>query len=328
MSNPVLVEVTRGSGVESRHRGAICVTDAKGNVIAAVGDVTTPVYPRSAAKPLQTLALIETGAADRFNVSGQELALASASHNGEPEHVELVLQWLNRLGLGVDDLECGPSVMMEGLDGEPTRAHNNCSGKHAGFLTTALHLGETTAGYAGAAHPVQQRLRRLLSEMTDCDLSDAPEGIDGCGIPVLALPLDAMAFGMARMADPSGLDKNRAAAARRITAAMTGHPFLIAGSGRFDTRAMEATNGTVVVKTGAEGIHAAILPDAGLGIALKIDDGAKRAAEVAMAAVLDRLGVSGTPNDLARPTVLNAAGETVGAIRPCLPSGEYLWAES
>lgn len=323
MSNPVVVEVTRGNAVESRHRGAVCVIDAKGSVIAAVGDVARPVYPRSAVKPLQALALLETGAADRFDVGMEELALASASHNGEPQHVERVLRWLDRLGLSVDDLECGPSVMIDGMGDDPTRAHNNCSGKHAGFLTTALHLGEATAGYAGAAHPVQRRLRRVLSDMTDCDLSDAPQGIDGCGIPVLALPLNAMALGMARMADPSELDPVRAAAAKRIVAAMTGHPFLVAGSGRFDTRVMEAAGDLAIVKTGAEGVHAAILADAGLGVALKIDDGAKRAAEVMMAAVLDGLGVSGIPAGLARPDVLNAAGEVVGVIRPCLPPDAF-----
>ncbi|MHA1598651.1 MAG: asparaginase, partial [Alphaproteobacteria bacterium] len=250
MSNPVLVEVTRGNTVESRHRGAVCIMDAGGSVIAALGDVETPVYPRSAVKPLQALALIESG----VDISPEELALVCASHNGEPQHVEKVLQWLDRLGLGVDDLECGPSIMMEGLVDKPTRAHNNCSGKHTGFLATALHLGEPTTQYIAATHPVQQRLRRTLGEMCDVDLTDALPGskgygIDGCGIPVLAMPLQATALGMARMTAPS------AAAAQRIISAMTTHPFLVGGSGRFDTRLMQATNGQVVVKTGAEGVH-------------------------------------------------------------------------
>ncbi|MBT3238697.1 MAG: asparaginase [Rhodospirillaceae bacterium] len=317
--NPVLVEVTRGEMVESRHRGAVCVTDAAGTVIAGLGDIERAVYPRSAIKPLQALSLVESGA----DISAEELALACASHNGEPEHVDLACRWLGRLGLDVDDLECGPSVMMEGLTGSPTRAHNNCSGKHTGFLATALDMGELSAGYIGVAHPVQQRVRRILGEITDLDLSNAPEGIDGCGIPVLAMPLHAMALGLARMADPSALTSERATAAQRITRAMMEHPFLVAGSGRFDTRLMAAVKEPVVVKTGAEGVHAAILPNRGLGVALKIDDGAKRAAEVTMAAVLSALGVANIADDLISPVVLNAVGEEVGVIRPCLQTDGF-----
>ena len=318
--NELIVEVTRGDMVESRHRGACVVVDAAGRTVHAWGDADRIIYPRSAIKPLQTLALIETGAAGGFGLGPGELALASASHGATPEHVAFVSEWLERIGLGSGDLECGGHEPMDkdaakalARAGEtPGPLHNNCSGKHAGFLTTAKHMDEPTAGYSKPDHPVQQRLLAMLSEMGDADLTSAPRGADGCGIPVFGMPLKAMAQALARMADPKGLSANRAAAAKRVFQAMTAHPRLVAGPGRFDTLAMEAAKGAVAIKTGAEGMYAGIVPGLGLGIALKIDDGAKRAAEIAMAAVLKLLGVL-DPN-LETP-VLNAAGDGVGVVR-------------
>ena len=326
--NPLTVEVTRGGMVESRHRGAAVVMDAKGNAVHAWGEIERIVYPRSAIKPLQALAVVETGAAEAFAVTDAELALASASHCGQPQHMDVVLAWLERIGLGADDLECGAH---EPLDPEtakarvragesPGPADNNCSGKHAGMLTTAKHLGEETAGYTRPGHPVQQRLRAILTDIGGADLSQAPEGTDGCGIPVFGMPLSAMARAMARMADTGGLEAGRAEAAGRIVAAMMSNPLLVSGRGRFDTIAMEAANGAFAVKTGAEGVHGAILPRLGLGVAVKIDDGARRAAQVAMAAILDYLGVLDGEAKVAlagflETPVLNEKGERVGEIR-------------
>ncbi len=298
-NNPLTVEVTRGDMVESRHLGAAVVMDREGKIVHAWGDPDRVVYPRSAIKPVQALALIETGAAEALDVTDAELALASASHAGTPEHVSAVSRWLERIGLSPDDLECGGH---EPLDPDAAKGlvrtgeafgpvHNNCSGKHAGFLTTAMHLGEPVAGYTKPGHPVQERLKALLAEMSGADLTRAPEGTDGCGIPVFGMPLGAVALAMARMGSPENLDDGRAAAAKRIITAMMAHPFLVAGPDRFATNAMEAAPGRFAVKTGAEGMYCAILPGPGLGVALKIDDGAKRAAEVAMAAVLEHLGV-------------------------------------
>ncbi len=328
MDNPVLIEVTRGNGVESRHRGAIAVIDGSGNLIASWGEIDRPVFPRSAIKPLQALALVESGAADHFNLTSEELALACASHSGEPAQVQRVDRWLGRMGLGPEDLECGahpPRHAQEVADmvraGEsPGRSHNNCSGKHAGFLCTALHMGEPTKGYSKADHPVQQRLRAVLSELGGCDLSTTAHGIDGCGIPVIAMPLVAMARALARMANPVDMPEPRAAASRRIIAAMTSHPEMVGGNGRFDTRMMVAGRGAFVVKTGAEGVYAGILPGPGLGIALKIDDGATRAAETVMAALLKHFGVLGdgvidAVADLMEPVIVNAAGDPVGVVR-------------
>ena len=232
--------------------------------------------------------------------------------------------WLKRIGLSPEYLECGGH---DPLDRDAAKAlarageastpvHNNCSGKHTGFLCTALHMSEPPKGYSKLGHPVQDRLFAILSEMSGADLSQAPRGTDGCGIPVVGIPLIAMALALARMADPKDLDPGRAGAARRVFRAMTAHPRLVAGPGRFDTLAMEeglkSPGGAFAVKSGAEGMYAGILPGLGLGIALKIDDGAKQAAEIAMAAVLKLLGVL-DPNS--ETPVLNAAGDGVGVVR-------------
>ncbi|MDA0306961.1 MAG: asparaginase [Proteobacteria bacterium] len=320
--NPLMIEVTRGAMVESRHHGHAVVADRHGNVLHRWGEAGKIIYPRSAIKPLQALALIETGAADAYGLSDAELALATASHGATPEHTDLAAGWLERIGLGPKNLECGGHAPMDKptadnmirRDELPGPIHNNCSGKHAGFLTTAKHLGEPLAGYIGADHPVQRRLAAILAEMGDCDLSQAPTGTDGCGIPVYGMPLRAMATALARMADPSELSPERRAAAVRIIAAMTTHPRLVAGPGRFDTLVMEAAKGAFVVKTGAEGVYAGIIPEMGLGIALKIEDGAKRAAEVAMAAVLKHLGVLGG-TEFSEASVSNAKGVGVGTVR-------------
>lgn len=330
-ANPILVEVTRGDLVESVHRGAFAVVDATGRVHAARGDIERPVYARSAIKPLQAIPLVETGALDAFELGEAELALACASHGGEPMHVERVQDWLARLGLGEADLECGPQAPTHGpsrrsmlrADQPPTRLHNNCSGKHAGFLTAVRHLGEATQGYLHSDHPSQQRWRRVLAELSDTSLDDAAGGVDGCGIPVIALGLRATALAMARLAGPRDLAPERAAAARRIAAAMATYPELVAGSGRFCTDVMAITGRRALVKTGAEGVFTAMLPECGLGVVLKIDDGAARAAEVAIGALLEQLEVFGPVErdelaDRLNPPVLNRAGREVGRIRAVL----------
>lgn len=314
--------------VESHHRGAAAVVSTDGALVAAWGDVERPVYARSALKPLQTLPLIETGAAERFRLGEQEIALACASHGGELVHIECVTRWLKRIGLSVEDLECGPHLPLDQSAAaallqagqRPSALHNNCSGKHAGFLTTAVHLGEPTRGYIRPEHPVQQRLRQLLEELSGTDLKLAPTGVDGCGIPVIGVSLRATATAMARLAAPEALPAPRAAAARRIVGAMVAAPFMVAGSGRFCTRLMERCGAAVVLKTGAEGVFTAALPRRRVGIALKIDDGAGRAAEVAIGAVLRYLGVLTEADrrvlaELLEPAVHNRAGEPVGRMR-------------
>ncbi len=328
-ANPTLIELTRGDMVESAHRGAAAVVDAGGRVIATWGDVERAVYPRSAIKPLQAFPLLETGAADAFAVGADEIALACASHNGERTHVDAVTAWLGRMGLGESDLEGGPHAPLgqaarAGLlrAGAPFgRVHNNCSGKHAAMLATARHLGEPTAGYTSPEHPVQRRVRALLEDMGGTGLDDAPLGIDGCGIPTLGMPLRAVAHAMARLAAPEDLVPARAAAARRVAAAMAAHPHMVAGRNKFCTRVLAAGGGCVLVKTGAEGVFTAALPGSGLGIALKIDDGAVRAAEAAIAILLLRFGaLGGRVLDVlaghAHATQRNWGGTKIGVLRP------------
>jgi L-asparaginase II len=328
MSNPVLVELSRAGWLESAHRGAVAVTDAQGAVVWSAGDIDRPVFARSSLKMLQALPLVESGAADAFAVSPAELALACASHSAEPIHVSAVSAWLGRLDCDETCLACGAHMPINEAAARalilagaaPTRLHNNCSGKHAGFLTLARHLGAPIAGYERPDHPVQRRALAAMGEMAGVDLAALPLGVDGCAAPAPALPLRALATASARIADPSGLPPGRAEAARRLDAAVRAHPLYVAGSGRACTAIIEATNGAISVKTGAEGVYVAVLRDLGLGVALKIDDGAGRAAETAIAAVLVALDVVSPDHPaiaaLVDGPLLNTRGQTVGARRP------------
>jgi L-asparaginase II len=327
LSNPVLVEVWRGSEIESVHRGAACVADATGAIRAAWGDVDRPIYPRSAVKMIQVLPLLESGAADRFQLDDLEIAIACASHNGEREHARVVENWLTRIGVTCNVLECGchqPFSEQAALDlaashQTPTPLHNNCSGKHAGFITTALHLAIPMRDYINSSHPIQQHVTAALCEMTDFDLERAQPGIDGCGIPAYAIPLHSIARAMAKLASPSSLSVTRASGIRRIFHAMVTHPWLIGGTGRFDTEAMQMGSGEFVVKMGAEGVHVAVHPASGLGIALKIDDGTRRAADVAMGAMLQLFGFLADRTSPAHDALFNNRGEKVGVIRAVFP---------
>lgn len=327
-ANPVLVEVTRGPNVESVHRGSAVVVDRRGRVTHFWGDMNVSIYPRSAVKPLQAVPLVRTGAVRALGVSTGEIAMACASHGGEPEHTTTVGNWLNRLGYGPDDLECGAHPptdrgTREALSREgraPSTLHNNCSGKHAGFLTVCRHLGLPSPGYIRADHAVQELVRDALAELTGSSLDDAARGVDGCGIPVFSIPLRGLAAAMAKFADPEGLDDATADAIRTIRSAMTAHPHLVDGRDRFCTRVMETLAPNVLVKTGAEGTCCAAVLNQGLGIALKIDDGASRASEVAVGAILRLLGAL----DAARfpalrselePDILNVTGLRVGVIK-------------
>ncbi len=324
MPNPILVEVTRGALVESVHRGSIAVADAAGNIVFALGDLEAPVYPRSALKPIQALPLVESGAAEAFGLSGEEIALACASHSGEPMHTVPIAAWLARIGCGEADLACGAHMpryepVAEDMirRGEaPTRLHNNCSGKHTGFLTVTRHWDIATKGYERHDHPVQRAVAKNLGELAGVE-GELPWGIDGCAAPNFALPLAALARAFAKLAAPNALGLPRSGACKRIVSAMIAHPELVSGTGRACAILMRSCGGRAAVKIGAEGFYAAIIPEAGLGGVLKIDDGASRAAETAMAWMLERLGVLGTgAEELLRAPVLNTRGAIVGERRP------------
>ncbi len=321
------VLVFRGDEVESRHRVAYAVADPAGRVLHAERGILEPVYPRSAIKPLQALAMLESGAADRFALSESEIALACGSHAGEPVHVATVRAWLERLGLDAGALECGAhppqhaesAARLIATGRAPSPLHNNCSGKHAGMLTLARHLGVPHRGYLDPSHPVQQRVAAVLAEMAGLRSLPAP-AIDGCGVPTWPLPLSGLATAMARLAEPSGLAPSRAKACRRVCAAMQACPLLVAGTDRPCTQILAAAPG-VVVKTGAEGVYVAALPAPRVGLALKVEDGAARAAVVALLALLDALGALDNAArralaGLARPSLRNHAGTAVGGIRP------------
>ena len=331
--NPILVEVARGGRVESWHRGAVAVIDDRGRTVLAAGDVERLVFPRSALKPLQALPLVASGAADHFRLSAAEIALACGSHAGEPSHVATAESMLAKAGLSPSLLECGAhwplgaeaARSLAARGEQPTALHNNCSGKHAGFLCVARRLGLAPEGYVRADHPVMQAVLAAVTAMTGAPLSAGTCGIDGCSIPAPAMPLTALARGFARLATGSGLPPDLAEAASRIRSAMAESPGMIAGADCFDTRVTAASGGAVIMKSGAEGMAVATLPGQGFGIAVKIDDGAGRAAEAALAAVIGRLLASpdGFPesplgrllSDQTRRPLRNWHGTVVGEIR-------------
>ena len=329
MANPVLVEVLRGSRVESAHRGAVAVMDADGATVLAFGDVAQPVFPRSAVKALQALPLVESGAADRYRIGDEELAIACGSHGGEPAHVAAVERVLARVGLDAAALECGahrpshpPSAdALAHAGGAPSALHNNCSGKHAGFLCVARHLGVDHRGYVAPNHPVQQAVKSTIEDLTGVAIEKDRCAVDGCSVPTWAVPLANLAHAFARFGTGRGFTPSRAEAATRLRAACARKPFFVAGTGRFATVAMESLGERAFVKTGAEGVFCAALPDHGFGIALKCDDGAGRAAEAVMAALLIRLMKLDPPERavlerFAQPAVTNWNGIAVGRLRP------------
>lgn len=333
-ANPVLVEITRGASVESIHRGAYVAIGPGGAVVEAAGDVARAVFPRSAIKVLQALPLVESGAADDAGFTDADLALAISSHSGEPMHASRARGMLSRLGLGEDALACSPhwpqrmedQAALHRAGEEPCRLHNNCSGKHAGMLALAAALGAPPAGYEKAEHPVQQAVHAVMEAMTGAAHEAGNCGIDGCAIPTYAVPLEALARAFARIATGEGMDEARAAAVTRLRRAAAAHPELVAGTGRFCTRVMRAFGEAAFVKTGAEGVFCAALPGRGLGIALKIDDGATRASEAVMAALLRRhLAPSGEAADVlasfADKPIVTWGGVPVGATRVILPDG-------
>lgn len=328
MSNPVLCETTRGGQVESRHSGSVVAVDGSGRTVLSLGDVTRAVFPRSAVKAIQALPLVESGAADGFGFDDRELALACASHGGEEGHAATAAMMLAKAGLGEPALECGAHwpfdpaasrrLAVEGAG--PSQLHNNCSGKHAGFVCTCVALEDDPKGYVGKDHAAMERVRRAMEEVTGARHDPAAAGVDGCSIPTYAIPLTALAHGFARMATGTGMMPQRRNAAHRLMRACMAEPWLVAGTGKFDTEIMQALPGQIFAKTGAEGVYGAAIPALGIGVALKIDDGAGRAAEVALAATLARILRSGekaeTLRGLALRPLINWNGIHVGDVRP------------
>lgn len=327
--NPLAVEVTRGARVESAHTGAGAVLDSDGGLVFAFGDIERPIFPRSAVKAFQALPLIESGAADKYALTPAEIALAVSSHSGEPEHAALAGVMLATAGRDVNALACGAHWPMGAAaahalarsGAEPSQLHNNCSGKHAGFVCLACAEGVEVEGYETPGHVVQREGKAVMEAMVGESFDDSRRGTDGCSIPTYAMSLKGLARGFARFGTGQGLSPQRAAAARRIREAAASHPFLVAGTGRFDTEVMKLLGARAFTKTGAEGVFIAALPELGLGLAVKADDGAGRAAEVMIAALIARFlpMAEGERADFARfvaPILKNWRGTEVGALRP------------
>ena len=321
--NPVLAEAHRGGIVESFHRGALAIVDADGALHSALGDIERPIFARSAVKVLQALPLVASGAADALALSDEELAIACASHGGEVLHTRTTASMLAKAGVDVGALECGAhwpyaeaSTHALVRSGEmPSALHNNCSGKHAGFVCLGCHMNGGRAdvrgflsGYVRPEHPVMREVSAALQAATGFDLSNTARGVDGCSIPTYAIPLRHLAHAFARVATGVGLSDGHARAARRLRTAVARAPLLVAGTGRFDSRVMEQLGERVFCKVGAEAVYCAALPELGLGVAIKMDDGnTARGAEVVMAAIIEAL----LPLNDADATFMRGLSQTV-----------------
>lgn len=316
-----LIELWRGGLRESSHLGHVVVADANG-IVEAWGEPGAVIFPRSSCKMIQALPLVESGAADAAGLGPEQLALACASHEGAAMHTSRVAAWLETLGLGEPDLRCGSHMPGDAeerkrlicSDTAPCQLHNNCSGKHAGFLTLNRRLGGDSE-YVEVDHPVQKAVRRAFEEVTG--ETAAGWGVDGCSAPNFACTVEGLARAMAGFADPGpGV---RGAAQRRLVEAMLAHPELVAGEGRACTGLMRAMGGRVAVKTGAEAVFVAILPDRGLGIALKVVDGGTRGAEAAITALMVRMGLLDPAHPVARRLLtgpqVNWRGRVTGELR-------------
>jgi L-asparaginase II len=314
--------------VESRHRVSVAVCDASGLLRARCGDTDLVMYARSAIKPLQALPVVEDGAADRFELTSAELALCCASHSGEPRHVEAAESILRKIGAAEEALACGPHApfhepsarALRAAGQEPNRLHNNCSGKHAGMLALARHHGWPLVGYQLLEHPVQQRMLNEVARWTGVAPEEILTAVDGCGVATFGAKLRDFALGFARFAAAARRGESGPV---RLVAAMTRNPEYVGGSGRFCTELIHATAGRLFVKVGAEGVFLAGAPGAELGVALKVEDGAQRAAEPALIAVLRSLNLL-TDDELAglarfvEPILRNTRNEEVGVIRAAL----------
>ncbi|MBV8488883.1 MAG: asparaginase [Candidatus Eremiobacteraeota bacterium] len=329
----MIVEVTRGDLVESEHHVAACAVDARGNVVLSDGDVESPVYLRSSAKPFIAAAAVEAGVAERFGLTPREIAVMASSHFGEPFHVEAVRSILHKIGMSEGDLQCGShypydeasahALVREGI--APSPVYNNCSGKHAGILALCKTIGADTATYLELSNPAEQYILSLCARVSDDDAAAWPLSVDGCGIPVYATGLRKGALSFARLADPNGVNDAEAEALRTVRDAMIAHPEYVCGTGQLDTVLMQVGAGSIACKAGAEGVHAVGALPQKLGYASKVVDGTGRARGPSTVAALRKLGVLDEEKTtklarFGRPIVYNRAHLPVGEIRVASPS--------
>lgn len=329
---PLLIEVTRGPVVESMHQVMAVVVNENGSLAQYWGNPNFLTLPRSAIKMLQTLALVESGAADHFNLEAKHIALACGSHRGEKDHLQALAQWLEKTGIKESQLVCGPHFPYDEKSAHdmirrgnaPTPLCNNCAGKHLALITTCLHAGENSLGYEKYEHSAQKRLRKVLTEAIKVDHSKVAHGIDGCGIPTYGTSLQSLAVGMSSLIS-SKETAARKAAAQRILDAVKSHPYYVAGSDNFVTAVIEKSQGRAIIKTGAEGVVCGVLPEKRMAFAIKASDGAGRAAQVAAASILLLLGGLNESefrslSTYTLPEVKNWKGEVVGQMRIAKPA--------
>ena len=320
------VIVTRSALVESRHRVHAAVVNASGTLIGAARDPSLVTHWRSCAKPFQIMPLIESGGFDSLAWGDDQLALACASHGGEPEHVAIAEAMLASIGMEEGDLVCGPhdplsqrgQKALRDSGSRPTRLHNNCSGKHAAMLARAHTTGWPSYGYERHDHPVQQACLDEVSRWAKVPSTDIGLAVDGCGVTVFVLALQSMALAYARLADSA---RRSSEIPSRIVHAMQTRPFLVGGTDRFDSALIEATEGRCIAKIGAEGVHCVALVDEGVGIAVKVEDGAQRAQFPAIISVLQHYGALGKDlpprlGEFIHRSIRNTRGEIVGEVRP------------
>ena len=328
MAGTLQVESTRGDIVESVHLVSLAVVDAAGGLVMAAGNPDLVTFWRSAAKPFQAMPLVADGAADRYGFDSRDLALACASHSSEPVHLEVAEGMLRKLGLPESTLACGShppispavaeQVIRRGVTMTPV--WSNCSGKHAGMLATAAHHGWPLKGYHELAHPLQQRITAEIGRWTDCPHERMTFAVDGCAAACFGLPLRAMALAYARF----GVSEEPAAV--RLRQAMAAHPELVAGQGRLCTDLGLATRGGVIAKVGADGVYCAALPGAGLGLALKVEDGDMLSSPPALLFAITRLAarhpigfhpatLPGTVLRHAEVPTVNTRGTVTGSLR-------------
>lgn len=299
LKSPIKVSVQRGSNTESYHEVIGLVVNSKNTVLHSWGNIDQKIYPRSSIKPIQAISIILSGAHKKFNLSPVELAIACASHNAEEKHLNVVDNWLKRMNLNEGDLSCGghlpfnqnvlTRLLKANLD--YTQLHNNCSGKHAGMLATALALNAPTKDYLNKNHPVQLYIKKIIETLAGETIPDNCIAIDGCSMPTYYMSMQSLGLCMARFADPSDLDTDWQQAIKTLYQAMVENPFYIAGTDRYCTDMISLQNKKLIVKTGAEGVMFAAIPSLQLGVVVKAQDGATRASEMAMSYILKKLGM-------------------------------------
>jgi L-asparaginase II len=326
-----MVEVWRGKTVESLHMGVAAIANSRGEIIESWGDINESFFPRSALKPIQAIALVETGAYASSRLGLRHLALACGSHNAEPFHTELALEWLMRLGLSQDSLACGPDLPCN-ENRVPHLFHmaiwrqkinHNCSGKHLGFLTVSKHCDWPLDGYADIDHPAQKLYLDSLSDLATMDSRLLNFSVDGCCLPAPALPIGDFAKMMARFSAQQAGSPKRRAAIGLIHQAMLQHPEYLSGTNQPNVILGRVTQGRIIMKIGAEGFLTAFMPKQGIAVALKIIDGTARGRVPALIAILLKAGLISMDEHkqlsaLATPTVTNSVGTVVGHLQPCL----------